>query len=56
MTVHHLRQPRPYDWAADDLDRVRMAANIIFAYCTADDAPQCVKDAAELIKQKGLQR
>lgn len=53
--TRHLRTVRPYDWAADEPDRIRMAANLIFAYCTADAAPQCVKDAAELIKQKGLQ-
>lgn len=53
--TRHLRTVRPYDWAADESDRIRMAANLIFAYCTADAAPQCVKDAAELIKQKGLQ-
>ena len=53
--TRYLRTVRPYDWAADEPDRIRMAANLIFAYCTADAAPQCVKDAAELIKQKGLQ-
>lgn len=53
--TRHLRTVRPYDWAADEPDRIRMAANLIFAYCTADNAPQCVKDAAELIKQRGLQ-
>lgn len=53
--TRHLRAVPPYDWAADELDRIRMAANLIFAYCTADNAPQCVKDAAELIKQRGLQ-
>lgn len=53
--TRHLRTVRPYDWSADEPDRIRMAANLIFAYCTADAAPQCVKDAAELIKQKGLQ-
>lgn len=53
--TRHLRTVRPFDWAADEPDRIRMAANLIFAYCTADNAPQCVKDAAELIKQRGLQ-
>lgn len=52
----HLRTVRPYDWAADDLERARMAANLIFAYCTADTAPQCVKDAAELLRQRGHQQ